>query len=322
VSAPLILGLDVTDAPALEAILDIIGNKEAIKVNQQWAGHPGMLVDNIIAPPTPYAPGGATIPSSSAGDFDVSGGGSIRSSRGDEMSSGAANIRTGNPGGTATIRIGTGIIGKGHKLATLTMQFRYVAGYTPPAGQTKHAPVVTIQLQDEATGKTVSTVFTSPPLGNFSYDHFTQYSPPVLVRAHNLDLDNDSPLVLAMVVQNNDRNLQIPVDDLAAGFDIKVTWDAAAAPKANQQVDATSGVFGAGQLWAKKQPGGASAALLINHGSQPINNYQVNLAMLNLTAASYNVTDVWNVTKPFTTTGNFQLTVAPYDSAFLLLTPS
>lgn len=43
VSAPLVLGMDITDKPKLEAVWPIISNKEAIAVNQAWAGHPGRL---------------------------------------------------------------------------------------------------------------------------------------------------------------------------------------------------------------------------------------------------------------------------------------
>eukprot|EP00038_Savillea_parva_P002170 m.111306 g.111306 ORF g.111306 m.111306 type:complete len:180 (+) comp10749_c0_seq2:141-680(+) len=39
VSAPLILGLELTPEN-LDPIIDIIGNKEALAVNQAWAGHP------------------------------------------------------------------------------------------------------------------------------------------------------------------------------------------------------------------------------------------------------------------------------------------
>merc|ERR1712190_606505 len=44
VSSPLILGLDITDSAAVDGIWDIVSNKEAIAVNQAWAGHPGRLV--------------------------------------------------------------------------------------------------------------------------------------------------------------------------------------------------------------------------------------------------------------------------------------
>lgn len=43
VSSPLILGLELTDQQ-LEPVLDVIGNSEAIAINQAWAGHPGYLL--------------------------------------------------------------------------------------------------------------------------------------------------------------------------------------------------------------------------------------------------------------------------------------
>jgi len=46
VSSPLILGLDLTDSANVDIVWDIITNKEAIAVNQLWAGQPGQLVDS------------------------------------------------------------------------------------------------------------------------------------------------------------------------------------------------------------------------------------------------------------------------------------
>jgi hypothetical protein len=37
-------GMDLTQQPALAAVIDIITNPEAIAVNQNWAGHPGQKV--------------------------------------------------------------------------------------------------------------------------------------------------------------------------------------------------------------------------------------------------------------------------------------
>merc|ERR1711957_909850 len=144
VSSPLILGMELSDEK-LTPVLDIITNEEAISVNQQWAGHPGMLVENILAPQVPYNPGGAVVPSSSAGDFD-SEGASISGGRSDDSTSGSALLRSGGPGQTTTTRIGSGILGEGHHLDSVSMSFRYTAGYTPSEGQTKEAPVVKVQI--------------------------------------------------------------------------------------------------------------------------------------------------------------------------------
>jgi hypothetical protein len=131
VSAPLILGLELTDEK-LNPILDIIGNKAAVKVNQEWAGHPGMLVMNLIAPPQQATTGGKllTVPTRSAGDFFTSNGAGISGGHGDAATSGASNIRTGGPGETSVIEMGTGIVGVAGamELDSLSMSFRYTAG--------------------------------------------------------------------------------------------------------------------------------------------------------------------------------------------------
>lgn len=46
VSAPLILGLDVTNKTTLDSVWEIITNPEAISVNQNWEGHPGRFINN------------------------------------------------------------------------------------------------------------------------------------------------------------------------------------------------------------------------------------------------------------------------------------
>eukprot|EP01043_Picozoa_sp_COSAG02_P103475 COSAG02_NODE_39487_length_416_cov_1.170347_1_plen_62_part_10 len=43
------------------------------------------------------------------------------------------------------------------------------------------APIVTVVLIDQITMQDLATVWTSTPLGNYSYGSFTQYSPPVEV---------------------------------------------------------------------------------------------------------------------------------------------
>ena len=214
-------------------------------------------------------------------------------------------MRTGNPGGTSTIHIGSGLIGDGHNIDTLTMSFRYVAGYPGNVLPSKE-PTVRIALLDMVTGKELKSLFTSGPLGNYSYSPFKGYSPEIEVKVTGINLPNpnNAPVIVAMVVNNNGRNLQIPIDDLAQGFNIHVTWKAAAEATNEQDAAAAAvpviipqkvavggannlgSVTGFGQLWAKKQPNGASAVLLINHGSNPL-THTMSLKKLNLTAAEY-----------------------------------
>jgi len=56
ISAPLVLGLDLTKREVLQSIVPIVTNKDAIAVNQQWAGHPGGLVHEWPPPPPPSPP--------------------------------------------------------------------------------------------------------------------------------------------------------------------------------------------------------------------------------------------------------------------------
>ena len=81
-------------------------------------------------------------------------------------------------------------------------------------------------------------------------------------------------------------------------------------------------LFGVGQLWAKRQPAGAAAALLINHSPKPL-SYVLRPAILNLTAgATYAVRDIWPRVDLGAYVDSVPLHVAPYDSAFVLLAPA
>merc|ERR1711916_75337 len=44
VSSPLRLSMDLASSEVMDSIWDIITNREAIAINQVWAGHPGRLV--------------------------------------------------------------------------------------------------------------------------------------------------------------------------------------------------------------------------------------------------------------------------------------
>lgn len=369
VSAPLILGLRLSDAD-LAPILDVIANKEAIAVNQAWAGHPGGLVETIYLPPQPYTPGGVIVPSSSEADFTLWDGASITTDHADAATSGGASIRSGGPGQTSVVEIGTGLVGNGHRLSAVSLQFRYTAGYTPAPGQTKLAPVVSVLLLDLKSKAVVATLLTTPPLGEFSWDNFKGHSPPIAVEARGLEVPNNATLILAFKIVNHDRNLQIPVvDDLASGFAIKVAWEdhkatvaGRAAPasrgpaspieppamafgpsvelKPSMQeeehaeglaegraarriglgsVGSSAGVPGAGQLWAKKMPGGGSAVLLINHSPKNM-TYALNVSRLNMSRSiwgGYSVRDIWAGRDRPNVSTHLDLHVPPFDSALV-----
>ena len=54
-SSPLILGMDVTNAKALARVWHMLTNREAIAINQMWAGSPGrMISQKMHSMPTRY----------------------------------------------------------------------------------------------------------------------------------------------------------------------------------------------------------------------------------------------------------------------------
>ena len=236
ISAPLILGLALTDEK-LDPVLDIIGNTEAIAINQAWAGHPGRLVESIYAPPLPYDPRGAAPPSDAAGDFELFDGATFTPAhaRKDNRTSGTSSIRTGGPGQTSLVAIGPGFLAPGYAIDTVSLSFRYAAGYTPAAGQTKKAAAVSVVLISRDSRKVLKTLATTPPLGAFSWDVWTSYSPPITVHASDVGVPNDAVVSIALQVSNHDRNLQIPVDDLSGGLGVKLTWKATAGATAGAQ---------------------------------------------------------------------------------------
>jgi len=51
VSAPLILGFDLTNQTILNRVWPLISNTEALAISQTWAGHPGRLLQSFFPPP-------------------------------------------------------------------------------------------------------------------------------------------------------------------------------------------------------------------------------------------------------------------------------
>jgi len=189
ISAPLILGLVLSD-DRLETVLDFIGNKEAIAVNQAWAGHPGLLVDEI------------------------------------------EDQERGNR--PHTQNTGDQLVGANTELGGRNTSVERLVRQTP----TSTSAVLSQRVRYESTGGRI----------------------------------------------------------MARGL--------------------------SGQLWAKPQPGGGAAILLINTSPKSL-AYFLALSKVNLTAPSYAVRDIWarrsHEASPVTTA--IALSVAPYDSAFLLFTP-
>jgi hypothetical protein len=132
-----------------------------------------------------------------------------------------ADINTGKPGSVSSGTVGHPIAGGGHYITKVSMSFRYLAGYSPPKGQTKNASTLSINLLDAATGKSVTAapIYTSPPLGNYS----TSYSPLQMVVVDGLKIENSKSVLLQLQFNNNQRNLAVNLDS-GKGLDFKIFW--------------------------------------------------------------------------------------------------
>lgn len=163
-----------------------------------------------IAPSPSKSAAIATIPSTSSIDYSVASGAAKIGGPKDQYCSGQ-NVRTGNPGETSQIRLSHPLLAPGYKITSISLHFRYAAGYTPATGKTANASTVSLLLTD-ATGKTLADVFTSQSLGKYSFDHFQGYSPPITAsNSQPLTLANDELVYIVLSIANNQRNLQIPI---------------------------------------------------------------------------------------------------------------
>merc|ERR1712087_906269 len=100
------------------------------------------------------------------------------------------NVRSGGPGDVSRVQLVHPLLAPGYEIASVELSLRYTAGYTPPAGKAVPAPRLTLLLTD-AMGTMLATLYTSQPLGSYSYDHFSGYSPPVHMGASGLHIAND-----------------------------------------------------------------------------------------------------------------------------------
>ena len=169
---------------------------------------------------------GALLPTANYGvDLSVSGGASFVGSR----QSGYEDVRSGGPGENSTVTVMHPLAGAGHFIERVSLSFRYVAGYTPPPGQTKKGSQVQVLLLDSETSQTLAVGATSEPLDQYSFDNFKGYSPPVIIDASGLRIPNSKPVLVALKLINNERNIQIQLDH-AGGLNASVFWSTDVGP--------------------------------------------------------------------------------------------
>lgn len=162
-----------------------------------------------------YNAHGAALPCA-ASAWLLDGGASIVPSR----EPGAEDLRSGDPHGMSIALNSHPIEGDGHLLSGVRLSFRYVAGYAPPEGTTTAATTLTASLVDAKTSATVAVLWTSPPLANASYDHYTNYSSPVSVELSGLRIACPNSLRLALNFTNHERNAQVLLPSLS----VHLSW--------------------------------------------------------------------------------------------------
>lgn len=294
ISAPLYLGFDLRNETTLKAMWPIISNREAIAINQRYAGHPGMLVKS-------WTP---TIPKIK--EFFVT--------TGSLGHTGAQkDCQTGWKYEAATQRVTTptpSSVSGPHCLAFIIISSEYGAtigkidddsaivskpcNHSDPSQRWKSV---------ESPGKQTGYVFQAVNApSNFNSLYVDQWYAGARVKLASKGTE--------MHFSENKAGSTL-TDGLTLPNDVCLNvWP-------------TSGGGEALQLWIKRQPDGAVAVFLLNnHESNTYTNVRIPLTQVGLAnGVTVKVRDIWGQSDHGVTTSALMLTVAPRDSRFMLLTP-
>ena len=97
---------------------------------------------------------------------------------------------------------------------------RYVSGYGCRVGRCAGASNLSLVLVDATNHTIIATIWDSPALNNASYDSFQGYSSSVTGSATGLRLRTTRLTQLALLMRNNQHNLQIPIESI----NMSITW--------------------------------------------------------------------------------------------------
>jgi len=195
-----------------------------IKIERGW-GVPPTQGPSLV----PYSAAGARLSTNSSEDFALSDGAKLISSK----LPGLLDIRSGGPHEVSSATLNHVLYGEGHAIESISFSFRYLCGYKCTLASSTGAPTVSIDVIDAANHSVISTVYTSGPLNNYSYDRGDAYSPPVVARISGISVANSQPLQLSIRFNNKAHNLQLNIP--ADGLGFRVQWSNTQAPGPAQQ---------------------------------------------------------------------------------------
>lgn len=202
-----------TNRPDLVAVGEALVNEtESMMIDIERAMNASVVMPSG-SPITYTASKSATIPSRNPTDWSLSGSMFVPS-----LSADSLDIRTGTPGQQTNATLAHPIVSQGHEIVQVSLTFEYVAGYfikKDPTG----LPTVALVVVDPASQQRVATLWTSEPLGNWSFDNFTGYSPTVRASA-TAAIPGNHCVQLALVFENKKHNLQLRLDSI----DVNIRW--------------------------------------------------------------------------------------------------
>ena len=177
---------------------------------------------------------------------------------------GQTDIRSGGPGQTSMAVVEQPLASLGHTITAVHVSFTYISGYGCKVGDCAGAANLSLAVVDAVNHTVVATVWNSPALSNASYDKFTGYSSPVTGGGTGLSVSWPRETMLALVLHNNKRNLQIPM----ASVKLSISWGQGTHPGPWAPVpNAKNPNAICENIWSRALANGDVALAMVNQGA-------------------------------------------------------
>jgi hypothetical protein len=335
ISAPLYLSFDLRDGARMDRAWPLITNREAIAVNQAWAGHPGRLVRRWTPEPPPPPPPSSSSSSSSSSST----GAGIAAAAPSSYFLVTADLNSCQAGwsfsaATGQVRLEQGDCSAGQACGCISVPPQpadpFLCGMVGPAGW--HQPSFRgSRYCDDAT-LLVAPCDAADPAQRFSFtgDAGGAGTPGLLssnatgAMAHV----RAQPWYEGAAVQLTGVQPRTLRFDRTAGGGGKATLRTAGSNLASDVCLGASATMDNGEallLWAKPQPGGAVAVLLVNnHPTATYTGVTFSTLEVGFAGAEAAIRDVWTHTDIGRSAGGVVTLedVPARDSRFVVLTPT